>query len=93
MRKILHMTLVGIMMLICGTAYADAYKTLSFPDDNKENNKFGSYTDTWTAKIDCISLTQYKERNTRLQMRKQADGVNLQRMLQRGYSYSPHHHP
>lgn len=28
--------------------------------------------------IDCISLTQYKERNTRLQMRKQADGVNLQ---------------
>ena len=61
MRKILHMTLVGIMMLICGTAYADAYKTLSFPDDNKENNKFGSYTDTWTAKIgsDTWTITNF----------------------------------
>ena len=57
MRKILHMTLVGIMMLICSTAYADAYKTLSFPDDNKENNKFGSYTDTWTAKIGSDTWT------------------------------------
>lgn len=46
MRKILHITLMGIMMLVCGTAYADAYKTLSFPDDNKDKNKSGSYTDT-----------------------------------------------
>ncbi|MGM9713660.1 MAG: Ig-like domain-containing protein [Prevotella sp.] len=57
MRKILHITLMGIMMLVCGTAYADAYKTLSFPDDNKENNKLGAYTETWTAQIGSDTWT------------------------------------
>lgn len=31
------------------------YKTLSFPDDNKENNKTQVYTGTWTAKIGDFS--------------------------------------
>lgn len=31
------------------------YKTLSFPDDNKNNNKNNSYTETWTAKIGDFS--------------------------------------
>ena len=31
--------------------HAKSPKVLTFPDDNKDNNKLGSYTDTWTAKI------------------------------------------
>lgn len=36
-------------------AQETAYKTLSFPDDNQNNNKNNSYTDTWTAKIGDFS--------------------------------------
>ena len=36
-------------------AQETAYKTLSFPDDNKENNKTQVYTETWTAKIGDFS--------------------------------------
>lgn len=36
-------------------AQETAYKTLSFPDDNKNNNHAGAYTETWTAKIGNIS--------------------------------------
>ena len=32
-----------------------AVKTLTFPDDNKDNNKVGSYTNTWTAIIESDS--------------------------------------
>lgn len=32
-------------------AQETAYKTLSFPDDNKNNNKYSSYEKSWTAKI------------------------------------------
>ena len=36
-------------------AQETAYKTLSFPDDNKENNKTQVYTGTWKAKIGDFS--------------------------------------
>lgn len=36
-------------------AQETAYKTLSFPDDNKNNNKVNAYTETWTAKIGDFS--------------------------------------
>lgn len=36
-------------------AQETAYKTLSFPDDNQNNNKNNSYTETWTAKIGVFS--------------------------------------
>ena len=36
-------------------AQETAYKTLSFPDDNKNNNNAGAYTETWTAKIGNFS--------------------------------------
>lgn len=36
-------------------AQETAYKTLSFPDENKANNKVGSYEKTWTAKIGDFS--------------------------------------
>lgn len=38
-------------------AQEEPYKTLSFPDDNKENNKTQVYTGTWTAKIGDFSWT------------------------------------
>lgn len=36
-------------------AQETAYKTLSFPDDNKNNNKVSAYDKTWTAKIGDFS--------------------------------------
>lgn len=36
-------------------AQETAYKTLSFPDDNNNNNHAGAYTETWTAKIGNFS--------------------------------------
>lgn len=36
-------------------AQETAYKTLSFPDDNKNNNHAGAYDKTWTAKIGDFS--------------------------------------
>lgn len=48
-----------MLMLIGGGNYClaqeTAYKTLSFPDENKANNKVGSYEKTWTAKIGDFS--------------------------------------
>lgn len=38
-------------------AQEEPYKTLSFPDDNKENNKTQVYTGTWIAKIGDFSWT------------------------------------
>ena len=38
------------MALFCGTTFAqDAYKTLTFPDDNSANNKISAYNKEWTA--------------------------------------------
>lgn len=34
-----------------------AYKTLSFPDENKANNKIGGYDKTWAAKKDGVTYT------------------------------------
>ena len=34
-----------------------AYKTLSFPDENKANNKIGGYDKTWTAKKEGVTYT------------------------------------
>lgn len=36
-------------------AQETAYKTLSFPDDNKETNRVQAYDKTWTAKISDFS--------------------------------------
>lgn len=39
----------------CCIAQEKPYKTLSFPDDNKNNNKVSAYDKTWTAKIGDFS--------------------------------------
>ena len=49
MKKHLRFLVVGIMMLTCSMSFAQAYKTLSFPDDRKE--EVSSYEKEWTAKI------------------------------------------
>ena len=49
MKKYLRFFVAGIMMLACSMSFAQAYKTLSFPDEGGE--KVGSYTTVWTAKI------------------------------------------
>lgn len=50
MKKIL-LSLVALMAMSVQTALAQAYKTLSFPDENQANNAVGAYDKTWEAKI------------------------------------------
>lgn len=56
MNKILRLTFVTLLALVSNMMLADeAYKTLTFPDDNKADNKVSSYAKTWTAKIGDFS--------------------------------------
>ena len=56
MNKILRLTFVTLLALVSNMMLADeAYKTLTFPDDNKADNKVSSYEKTWTAKIGDFS--------------------------------------
>lgn len=57
MKKFLRMTMTGLLMLVCAVSYADAYKTLTFPDDNSTNNKVSAYNKSWTATIGADSWT------------------------------------
>ena len=49
MKKHLRFFLASIMMLTYSMSFAQAYKTLTFPDEGGE--KIGAYDKTWTAKI------------------------------------------
>lgn len=51
MNKILRLSLIAVLAFVFNWAYADAYKTLTFPDENKDNNPVSAYTKTWTATI------------------------------------------
>lgn len=56
MNKILRLTFVALLAMVSNMGFAaEAYKTLTFPDDNKANNSVGAYTKTWTAKIGDFS--------------------------------------
>ena len=56
MNKILRLTFVALLALVSNMGFADeAYKTLTFPDDNKANNAVSAYTETWTATIGDFS--------------------------------------
>ena len=53
-----------MLLLLGGVAVAQEltpYKSLTFPDENKDNNKKQSYTTTWTAKIgdDSWSISNF----------------------------------
>lgn len=51
MNKLLRFSCMLLFALISNFAMADAYKTLTFPDDNAENNKVSSYAKEWVATI------------------------------------------
>lgn len=51
MNKILRISMIAVLALIANFSFGQAYKTLTFPDDNKVNNKVQAYDKTWTAKI------------------------------------------
>lgn len=56
MNKILRLTFVALLALVSNMMLADeAYKTLTFPDDNQADNGVSSYAKTWTAKIGDFS--------------------------------------
>ncbi len=63
MNKLLRLSFMLLLALISNFAMADAYKTLSFPDDNSENNmKNGvGYNVKWDAKIgdDSWEITNF----------------------------------
>lgn len=47
--------MLSLLAMICLGGYSQSetvFKTLSFPDENKENNNVQSYTTTWDAKIE-----------------------------------------
>ena len=43
--------MIAVLAFIANVSFGQAYKTLTFPDDNKANNKVQVYDQTWTAKI------------------------------------------
>lgn len=43
--------MIAVLALIANFCFGQAYKTLTFPDDNKDNNKVQVYNKTQTAKI------------------------------------------
>ena len=51
MKKLLLSLLVALAAAVSNDVMAQAYKTLSFPDDNAAANKVGSYDKTWQAKV------------------------------------------
>lgn len=51
MNKILRISMIAVLAFIANVSFGQAYKTLTFPDDNKDNNKVQAYDQTWTAKI------------------------------------------
>ena len=54
MTKHLRFFMLTVLTIVCTVGMAQdetVWKSLSFPDDNKANNKCNNYTTTWTAKI------------------------------------------
>lgn len=65
MNKILRISMIAVLALIANFSFGQAYKTLTFPDDNNVTNKVGAYDKTWTAKIgtDTWSIVNFNNNN------------------------------
>lgn len=68
MIKHLRFFMLNLLVLISAAVMAQnqaVWKSLTFPDENKEENKCGSYTTTWTAKIgdDTWSVSNFNNNN------------------------------
>lgn len=60
--------MLTLLTIVCTVGMAQdetAWKSLSFPDNNKANNKCSAYTTTWTAKIgdDSWSVSNFNNNN------------------------------
>lgn len=57
--------MIAVLAFIANVSFGQAYKTLTFPDDNKDNNKVQVYNKTWTAKIgtDTWSIANFNNNN------------------------------
>lgn len=57
--------MIAVLALIANFSFGQAYKTLTFPDDNKDNNHVGAYNKTWTAKMgtDSWSIVNFNNNN------------------------------
>ena len=51
MKKLLLSLLVALAAAVSNDVMAQAYKTLSFPDDNASGNKVSAYNATWQAVV------------------------------------------
>lgn len=66
MNKILRFSFIAVLAAIFNVTYAaDAYKTLTFPDDNSEDNKVGAYDKEWIATIggDSWTISNFNNNN------------------------------
>lgn len=65
MNKILRISMIAVLALIANFSFGQAYKTLTFPDDNKANNKVNGYNKNWTAQIgtDTWSIVNFNNNN------------------------------
>lgn len=70
MTKHLRLIMLSLLAMICMGGYSQSdelYKTLSFPDENKENNSKGNnnYVSVWNAKIgtDSWRITNFNNNN------------------------------
>ena len=68
MIKHLRFFMLNLLVLVSAAVMAQneaVWKSLTFPDENKENNKCSAYTKTWTAKIgdDTWSVSNFNNNN------------------------------
>lgn len=65
MNKILRISMIAVLALIANFSFGQAYKTLTFPDDDKATNGISGYDQTWTAKIgtDTWSIVNFNNNN------------------------------
>lgn len=68
MTKHLRLIMLSLLAMICMGGYSQSetvFKTLSFPDNNKANNKVGAYDKNWTARIgtDTWTISNFNNNN------------------------------
>ena len=65
MKKLLLSLLVALAAAVSNDVMAQAYKTLSFPDDNAAANKAGAYDKTWQAVVgtDVWTIANFNNNN------------------------------
>ena len=65
MKNYLRYAFIAVLAFIANMAFGQAYKTLTFPDDDQATNGISGYDKTWTAKIgkDTWSIVNFNNNN------------------------------